>query len=124
MAETENDGALRTLIVDDEPLAVERMQVICAKLKDLAERADQLLGDALDDEAGKVRTEAFNTLWAWYSKNPQVPLTRGASCRHADVRVRVVGELARLKKRPPGEGADDALLSLVIDSSAKVICFC
>ena len=26
---------MRTLIVDDEPLAVERMQVICAKLKSL-----------------------------------------------------------------------------------------
>ena len=34
MSETEAAGALRTLIVDDEPLAVERMQVICAKLKD------------------------------------------------------------------------------------------
>ena len=28
----ESDDKLRTLIVDDEPLAVERMQVICAKI--------------------------------------------------------------------------------------------
>lgn len=35
MAET-SDSRLRTLIVDDEPLAVERMQVICCKLEDLA----------------------------------------------------------------------------------------
>lgn len=32
----ETDTRLRTLIVDDEPLAVERMQVICCKLDDLA----------------------------------------------------------------------------------------
>ncbi|TMM48225.1 LytR/AlgR family response regulator transcription factor [Qipengyuania marisflavi] len=35
MADSE-DTRLRTLIVDDEPLAVERMQVICAKLDDLS----------------------------------------------------------------------------------------
>ena len=34
MAE-EQDETLRTLIVDDEPLAVERMQVICSKMADL-----------------------------------------------------------------------------------------
>ena len=34
MAE-ENGNTLRTLIVDDEPLAVERMQVICSKIDDL-----------------------------------------------------------------------------------------
>ena len=32
----ENGNRLRTLIVDDEPLAVERMQVICAKMDDLS----------------------------------------------------------------------------------------
>lgn len=31
----DEDSRLRTLIVDDEPLAVERMQVICAKMDDL-----------------------------------------------------------------------------------------
>ena len=34
MADNTND-TLRTLIVDDEPLAVERMQVICSKIDDL-----------------------------------------------------------------------------------------
>ena len=32
----ETNETLRTLIVDDEPLAVERMQVICAKMDDLS----------------------------------------------------------------------------------------
>ena len=30
------EGPLRTLIVDDEPLAVERMQVICASLDEVS----------------------------------------------------------------------------------------
>ncbi|WP_394659186.1 LytR/AlgR family response regulator transcription factor [uncultured Novosphingobium sp.] len=39
--------ALRTLIVDDEPLAVERLQVICAKLEGVT-----VIGTAGDGEAG------------------------------------------------------------------------
>ncbi|MFZ1743289.1 MAG: LytTR family DNA-binding domain-containing protein [Pontixanthobacter sp.] len=46
MSDTRTDAALRTLIVDDEPLAVERMQVICAKLKDL-----NVVGTASDGSA-------------------------------------------------------------------------
>ena len=91
-----------------------------AKKSELAERADRLLGNALDDETPKVRGEAFNTLWAWHSSKPEAPLTRGAACRHDDIRKRVVGELARIKKRKPGHWSDDALLSLVGDASAEV----
>lgn len=40
------DGALRTLIVDDEPLAIERMQVLCAEIAQLA-----VIGTASDGEA-------------------------------------------------------------------------
>jgi two-component system response regulator AlgR len=40
------DGALRTMIVDDEPLAIERMQVLCAELTQL-----QVVGTASDGEA-------------------------------------------------------------------------
>jgi two-component system response regulator AlgR len=32
---TTERAALRTLIVDDEPLAVERLQVLCARLDDI-----------------------------------------------------------------------------------------
>jgi two-component system, LytTR family, response regulator AlgR len=39
-------GALRTMIVDDEPLAIERMQVLCAELDQL-----QVVGTASDGEA-------------------------------------------------------------------------
>lgn len=43
---TKQDGALRTMIVDDEPLAIERMQVLCAELEQL-----QVVGTASDGEA-------------------------------------------------------------------------
>ena len=46
MSEPAADQPLRTLIVDDEPLAVERMQVICAKLPEL-----QVVGTASDGAA-------------------------------------------------------------------------
>jgi len=41
-----SEGALRTMIVDDEPLAIERMQVLCAELEQL-----QVVGTASDGEA-------------------------------------------------------------------------
>ena len=46
---------LRTLIVDDEPLAVERMQVICAQLRDLA-----VVGTANDGGAALRLVEALS----------------------------------------------------------------
>jgi ParB family chromosome partitioning protein len=82
----------------------------------LAGRADSLLGDALDDEAQKVRKEAFRTLWAWHSKSPQTPLTRGASSRHADIREDVVKELDRVSD----SWADELLLQLVPDQAVSV----
>jgi ParB family chromosome partitioning protein len=82
----------------------------------LAEKADRLLGDALDDEATKVRGEAFRTLWAWHSKAPQTPLTRGGRSRHADIRSKVVEELDRLADA----WADELLISLVADADVKV----
>jgi len=54
MAENKTDSALRTLIVDDEPLAVERMQVICAKIKDL-----NVVGTASDGSAALRLIEAL-----------------------------------------------------------------
>ncbi len=54
MADTGKDTSLRTLIVDDEPLAVERMQVICAKLKDL-----NVVGTASDGSAALRLIEAL-----------------------------------------------------------------
>lgn len=45
---------LRTLIVDDEPLAIERLQILCARLPEL-----QLMGTASDGEAALRMAEAI-----------------------------------------------------------------
>ncbi|MGC4118589.1 MAG: HEAT repeat domain-containing protein [Myxococcales bacterium] len=84
----------------------------------VAKQADALLGDALDDEAAKVRSEAFRTLWAWHPNDPEIPLTRGVRCRHGDIRGEVVEELARLQKKYAK--ADEMLLALCRDSVAAV----
>lgn len=54
MSDRTETPPLRTLIVDDEPLAVERMQVICAKLDDL-----QVVGTASDGAAALRLIEAL-----------------------------------------------------------------
>ncbi|MEO6153612.1 MAG: LytTR family DNA-binding domain-containing protein [Croceibacterium sp.] len=41
-----DEGALRTMIIDDEPLAIERLQVLCAELPQL-----DVIGTACDGEA-------------------------------------------------------------------------
>jgi two-component system response regulator AlgR len=55
MAEHDQTHPLRTLIVDDEPLAVERMQVICARLPELA-----VVGTASDGAAALRLVEALS----------------------------------------------------------------
>jgi two-component system response regulator AlgR len=47
-------GACRTLIVDDEPLAIERLQIMCARIPDL-----HLVGTASDGEAALRLAEAL-----------------------------------------------------------------
>jgi len=49
------EPALRTLIVDDEPLAVERLQILCAETEGLA-----LVGTASDGEAALRMMEALS----------------------------------------------------------------
>jgi two-component system response regulator AlgR len=53
-AETGPERALRTLIVDDEPLAVERLQILCAQTDGL-----DLVGTATDGEAALRLVEAL-----------------------------------------------------------------
>lgn len=55
MAERDSARPLRTLIVDDEPLAVERMQVICARLPELT-----VVGTASDGAAALRLVEALS----------------------------------------------------------------
>ena len=55
MPDTLPNAPLRTLIVDDEPLAVERMQVICARIPQLA-----VVGTASDGAAALRLVEALH----------------------------------------------------------------
>ena len=55
MSEPAAGTPLRTLIVDDEPLAIERMQVLCAKLDSLA-----VVGTASDGEAALRLADALH----------------------------------------------------------------
>ncbi len=55
-AEHDGDGApLRALIVDDEPLAIERMQIICARIPEL-----RVMGTASDGAAALRLIEALH----------------------------------------------------------------
>tara|TARA_B100001057_G_scaffold42872_1_gene38361 strand:+ start:108 stop:854 length:747 start_codon:yes stop_codon:yes gene_type:complete len=54
VSSNDNDS-LRTLIVDDEPLAIERMQVLCAEIPQL-----QVIGTASDGEAALRLAEKLN----------------------------------------------------------------
>ncbi|MFC6620567.1 LytR/AlgR family response regulator transcription factor [Novosphingobium panipatense] len=56
MSEPQNAGGpLRTLIVDDEPLAVERMQVICARIEGVS-----VIGTASDGQAALRLIDALS----------------------------------------------------------------
>ena len=54
MATADGEGPLRTLIVDDEPLAVERLQVVCAKIPGIS-----VAGTASDGAAALRLIEAL-----------------------------------------------------------------
>ena len=87
----------------------------------LHDRADKILGDALDDEAAKVRNEAYRTLWAWHAADPRTPIARGAASRHADLRGQVVSEIARRRQAKQSSAElDRQLVTLVKDSVTSV----
>ena len=101
-----------------EDVRVRALQILVAVGADspARKRADRLVGDALDDEAPKVRNEAFKTLWAWHARQPKTALELGARSRHADVRRGVISELERQK----GDFVRPLLLELVQDAVSEV----
>lgn len=52
-----------------------------------------LLENAIEDEAAKVRGEAFRTLWSWHDKDPATVIDRALAARFPDVRRTAVTEL-------------------------------
>lgn len=123
-ATAELDLAELALRTSQEDIRVRALQILVrlgAPGSAVAARAGELLGDALDDEAAVVRSEAFRTLWAWHAANPLVPLARGAASRHADLRTQVISEIDR-RRRAGQSGAvlDGILRDLVGDAVAAV----
>ncbi len=126
-ASGEIDVAALALRAGNADIRVRALQILVkfggsgqyAKIKESAERADVLLGDALDDEHDKVRGEAFRTLWTWHNKDPRRVLERAALCRQPEVRRRVVKELPH-QKPEKNSWADELLLSLIGDHNAVV----
>ncbi|EYF02439.1 HEAT repeat domain-containing protein [Chondromyces apiculatus] len=62
--------------------------------------AEALLADAVEDEAAKVRGEAFRTLWSWHAKDPERALDRALAARFPDLRLRAVEELRAAGDKP------------------------
>jgi ParB family chromosome partitioning protein len=110
------EAALRSGFEDVRVRGLDRLVKIGAQGK-RPEGAEPLLGNALEDEAAKVRSEAFRTLWAWNEKEPQKALDRALDGRFPDLRLRAVEELASRSK----EGwAQERLKKAVQDRDADV----
>jgi len=109
-----------------EDIRVRALQILVrvgapGSAQDISQRAHVLLGDALDDEAPKVRSEAFRTLWAWHTATPHIPLARGAASRHADLRTQVINEIDRRRQaKQSTPDMEKLLLGLVKDPVAQV----
>ncbi|RKH14345.1 hypothetical protein D7X74_20205 [Corallococcus sp. CA047B] len=85
------EAALRSGHEDVRVRGLDRLVKLGAK----AEGAEPLLGNALEDESGKVRGEAFRTLWAWNEKAPEKAVDRALTGRFPDLRNRAVEVLAQ-----------------------------
>jgi ParB family chromosome partitioning protein len=123
-AEAELELAETALRTSQDDIRVRALQILVrvgAPGGPVAAGGDRLLGDALDDEAAKVRNEAFRTLQVWHGKDPALPLTRGAHSRHGDLRAQVVAEIDRRRQGGQATSALDRLLvGLVGDPVAAV----
>ncbi len=125
-AAAEMDLAEVALRCSQQDLRVRALQILVragAPGRDAAahDRADRLLSDALDDEAANVRGEAFRTLWAWHTADPETPIARGAAARHGDLRGQVVAEIARRRQAKQSTAVlDKRLVALVGDPVATV----
>ncbi|HTL38740.1 MAG TPA: HEAT repeat domain-containing protein, partial [Kofleriaceae bacterium] len=122
--EAELDLAELALRCSQEDIRVRALQILVrvgAPGSAVHARASSLLSDALDDEAAKVRSEAFRTLWAWHAAAPETPLSRGAASRHADLRTQVIAEIDRRRQAKQATPAMEKLLvGLVKDPVLQV----
>lgn len=104
-----------------EDIRVRGLDLLVTKGKGL-ERAEVLLGDALEDEAPKVRAEAFRTLWAWHDKAPLGPIDRALVARFPDLRKRALDSLTSIAKGNDGDkvAARERIQKTISDRDASV----
>lgn len=84
--------------------------------------AETLLGHSIEDEAPKVRVEAFSTLWEWHPNDPLGTLDRALVARFPDLRHRAARELAAFAKKPGPLAAPslEKLAKTISDRDASV----
>lgn len=110
------DAALQSSHEDIRVRGLDRLIQLGADGKRTAQ-VDTLLGNALEDEAAKVRSEALRTLWSWQQHEPAKVIERALSARFPDLRLRAVEELERLAAQ---EWASARLLQTIGDRDADV----
>lgn len=108
--------ALRSSHEDIRVRGLDRLVKLPAEGERPAE-AEALLADAIEDEAAKVRGEAFRTLWSWHAKDPQRALDRALAARFPDLRLRAVEELKAAGKEA---WAQERLAAAIGDRDAAV----
>lgn len=106
------DVAERALQSAQEDIRSRGLVVLVAHGKG-TEAGEALLAHAIDDEASKVRSEAFRTLWAWHGGSPLVAIDRALEGRFPDVRKRATDELLALAKAEDGKLRPAAIERLV-----------
>jgi ParB family chromosome partitioning protein len=111
------EAALRSAHEDIRVRGLDRLVKLGAAEKKREQPAEALLGDALEDEAEKVRAEAFRTLWSWHSDDPVKALDRALQGRFADLRLRAVQELVTKAKE---EWALERLVKAISDRDEAV----
>jgi ParB family chromosome partitioning protein len=111
------ESALRSTHEDVRVRGLDRLVKVGAEVAGRTPHAESLLGDALEDEAEKVRAEAFRTLWAWHEGDPRPALDRALAGRFADLRARAVTELSARRAEP---WALERLLASIADRDESV----
>lgn len=106
------EAALRSSFEDIRVRGLERLVKLPGQ-----PQAEALLGDAIEDEAAKVRGEAFRTLWSWHDKDPIPVLDRALRARFPDLRLRALQELELSGKE---SWARERLLAAIADLDATV----
>ncbi|MFO0589185.1 MAG: HEAT repeat domain-containing protein [Polyangiaceae bacterium] len=108
------DAALRA---SQQDVRVRGLALLLREAEKQTPGAADLLGDAIEDEAADVRSEALRTLWVLQKNEPAKVIDRALAARFPDVRRRAVDELTARKKEA---GSVEKLAGAIADRDASV----